>query len=374
MTNIQVNENTVNYAERPYESDGLVRQAFLHYLARGETSLETKSALLSRSGDRGGCLIPDALLSDIDQQVRSLCPLRSLAHITHTDNESLELLVDRAFADAGWAQGDRAQEASDTEFEKIRIPTHQLFVRPRATQRLLDDSGDDLESWFTTKIAKKMASAENKAFLYGNGQQQPHGLLTTPLTPLGEGGWGRFETVLCASEESATIRDALLRATTALKAEYHPQAAWLISRSVLITIQKMTDPMGRYIWQPSLALGTPPILLGYPVYVSDDLPSLVSPSPPAKKESSESLSYGQDDASQGMPLELRLNDQAVKVPILFGNFEEAYHIVDRSDISVLRDPYSAKPYVEFFATKRVGGEVINFEALKAVAFPAEPLE
>lgn len=362
-------EKNVSYAEQPYESDVLVRRAFLHYLAKGESSLEMKSALLSQSGDRRAFLVPRVLLTDIEQQVRHLCPLRALARVTHTEKESLEVLVDRAFADAGWAQGDRALEPDDTSFEKIRIPTHQLFVRPRATQKLLDDSGDDLEVWFTDKIAKKMAAAENKAFLYGDGQQQPHGLLTYGLASVGEGTWGQFEAVFYEGNDPNDVRDQLLLATTALKAEYHPNAAWLISRSVLSLLQKITDPIGHYIWQPSMALGTPPILLGYPVYVCDDLPALTDFGKGA--QSAETLS--EENRESPPPKEEskspRLKEREVTVPILFGDFKEAYHIVDRSDITVLRDPYSVKPYVEFFATKRVGGEVTNFEAVKAVAFP-----
>lgn len=325
---------TMQYAERPYENGALIRKAFAHYLAKGETSLELKTALLSREEGRAGCLIPTLVRENIDALLRQLCPMRALAHIDTTTSEAFEVVVDRSFAEASWAPEKEMTESKDVEFEKLRIPTHSVYVRPKATQRFLEDAGDNVETWFVTKIAQKMAAAENKAFLHGNGEGQPKGILTYPLVPVGQGKPGKIEAVTCTDEKIDNLRDGLLATTAALKAEYHPGAAWLISRSAMTTLQKITDPIGHYIWQSSLAQREPPTLLGYPVYISDDMPPL--------------------------------KDEAESTSILFGNFDEAYHIVDRTEMNVLRDPYTVKPYVEFFASKRVGGDLVNSDALKAL--------
>lgn len=363
-TDLQGGEQMFYEANRLNDETSLLRKLFLNYLSKGETALELKSALLSRGEGRGGCMIPLTVQEGIDQQLRQLCPLRSLAHLRQTHSDSIEILVDRTFAEAGWVQGDQAETPSPSEFEKIRIDAHQLFVRPMATQALLDDSGDHLERWFTHKIAQKMAVAENKAFLYGDGLTQPKGILTYPFVPLGQGKWGSFESVQSSHQGLDDLRDHLFTLVSSLKAEYHPRAAWLISRSALTILQKITDPLGHFLWQPSLALGTPPVLLGYPVFVCDDMPLWEIPSDPSQPMSHE-------EGSKAFPETKVEAAQRASIPIVFGDFEATYCIVDRSEISVLRDPFSVKPYVEFFASKRVGGDVINFESLKGLQLSKE---
>jgi HK97 family phage major capsid protein len=153
---------------------------------------------------------------------------------------------------------------------------------------------------------------------------------------LGEGTWGKFEAVVSKAADTLHDGDVLVDAFHALKAQYLNGATWLMARSAMAAIRKLKGENRQYLWQPSMIEGTPSTLLGCPVVIADDMPVL------DMKESS--------------------------TAIAFGNFKAAYQIVDRAGLHVLRDPFSAKPYVEFYATKRVGGDVIDFDALKLIHF------
>ncbi|MDR1598119.1 MAG: phage major capsid protein [Holosporales bacterium] len=314
------------YAEKPHSQ----KAAFLQYLATGETCFGTKGYLLSRDEAHGGYLVPEPTLTQIDSRMKSLCPMRLLAKVDTIRSESLELLIDRGATDAGWMITDELADGGTPDLAKIKILTHPLYAKPKASQKILDDIGERLEDWIVTKIAQKVAALENHAFLHGDGEHKPKGLLTYAMVPVGEGTW---ETMECVLAESVS-RDSLLEMVGALRPEYLSNAAWLMSRSALSAIQQISDAAGRFLWHAALATGEPSSLLGYPVVVSDDMPKIA-----------------EDEAS---------------VPVLFGDFASAYQIVDRGEISVLRDPYSAKPYVEFYATRRVGGDVVDFDAVKAL--------
>lgn len=335
---IMQNQNTVQtkslYAEKPCEAANFSKKAFADYIAKGDINYESKNYLLSRDDNSGGYLIPGFIRDQIDEKLKNLCPLRSLAKVNTIQSDSLELLIDKGTAEAGWMISDELEENTMPELTKMRIATYPLYAKPKASQKILDDAGDRLEEWLVMKITQKISSLENQAFLYGDGDHKPKGLLQYPLVSIGQGEWGKIECVHLQTEHAEITRESLLEIASSLKAEYLPQAVWLMSRSALMSIQNIKDDLGRFLWQPSLTIGMPSCLLGYPLIVSDDMP--------------------------------QISQNEVTTPILFGNFSEAYQIVDKGNMSILRDPYSAKPYVEFYATKRVGGDVVNFEAIKAL--------
>jgi HK97 family phage major capsid protein len=232
--------------------------------------------------------------------------------------------------DAGWMITDELNDSGTPDLTKLCIPVHPLYAKPKASQKILDDTGNSLEEWIISKITQKVAALENHAFLYGDGEHKPKGIFSYEFVQIGEGQWEKIESV----NTNAIDRDCLISIVTSLKSEYLSNAAWLMSRSAFTVIQKITDSIGHFLWQSPLALSMPSCLLGYPVVVSDDMP--------------------------------QITDESTRVPILFGDFASAYQIVDRGEISVLRDPYSSKPYVEFYATKRVGGDMVDFDAVKAL--------
>lgn len=311
-------------------------RGFLDYLKSGHEGFEQK-ALASDPGRIGGYLIPETVVEKISQGMQQTSSLRSLARITTISGDTLELLLDKGSADVGWvSELAERPETGTPEFEKVRISVHQIYAKPRASQKILDDARIDVENWLVGKVAEKMAASENSAFIHGDGDNKPKGFLSYPLVDVGAGEWGKIESVTSGADGKFVKPDVLLDALNVMKPQYLHGAVWLMSRSALASIRKLKDGWDHYIWQPSLTAGSPSTLFGYPVIVNDEMPSLID---------------GKESTS-----------------IVFANFHEAYQIVDRESMHVLRDPYSSKPYVEFYVTKRVGGDVINFDAIKAIQF------
>jgi HK97 family phage major capsid protein len=305
------------------------KSAFAGYVRRGDEAtlqgLELKSLSVGSDPD-GGYLIPAATVEMIQTKMEDMSVLRRLAKTTKISTDALELLIDRKEADAGWVAetGERA-ETNTPDLSKLRIPVHEMFAKPHATQKLLDDSNVNIESWLSEKIAHKMAAMEAEAFLFGDGAGKPRGILNYDTSENEE--WGCIHTLAGAP----TNVDALIQGLHALKPGYLPNAKWLMSRHALSRIRTLKDQQGQYLWQPGLEGDYRPKLLGHTIELCD------------------SLVLEED------------NDT-----ILFGDFASAYQIVDRAGIHILRDPYSVKPFVQFYTTKRVGGDMANFEAVKAI--------
>ncbi|MBX9976731.1 MAG: phage major capsid protein [Alphaproteobacteria bacterium] len=233
----------------------------------------------------------------------------------------------------GWvAETGAREETAAPELAKLTIGTHEMFARPRASQKLLDDVSVDLEHWLVQKIAWQMGLMETGAFVSGDGKGKPRGFLSYPIAVMGKPEWGKVETLQSGSEGGLEDSDVLVDVFHSLKPEYLSGACWVMARSTLSQIRKLKDKDGQYLWMPHMSEGVASTLLGYPVIICDSMPGLIK-----------------DGLS-----------------VAFGNFNHAYQIVERQDIQLLRDPYSAKPYVEFYATKRVGGDVVNFDALRLI--------
>lgn len=322
---------SVPLGQEPFE-----KTAFFHYVRKGTEGLEQK-ALTSLSDASGGYLIPQSMVDKIHSTMIVTSPMRSLARVTSISTDALELLQEKGAADVGWvAETAERPETNTPELQRIRIPVHQIYAKPRASQKLLDDASVDIETWLAQKIAEKMTLTENAAFIMGDGKGKPQGFLVYDKAEVGKGEWGKLEAVSTQATKGLTESNILLEAYHALKAQYLRGAAWLMARSALAAIRKLKDGNGQYLWQPGMTEGVPATLFGCPVIIADDMPALEPKEP--------------------------------STPIAFGNFREGYQIVDRAGLHLLRDPYSAKPYVEFYATKRVGGNVINFEAIKLIHF------
>jgi HK97 family phage major capsid protein len=308
--------------------DCAYKSAFSHYVRKGDTArlhgLEYKS-LSTLEGQDGGYLIPQTLQSRLEQDLIQASVIRDLANVMNVSSSSVDLLISINKAEVGWAGETDERDATDAPHaHKVVIPVHEMFAKPRATQKLLDDAAVNVEEWLAHSIASKMAETETQAFLYGDGSKKPKGLLSYAVGE--ESSWGTFRKVDHGENLDA---DQLIDMFALIKSEYLQEAAWLMSRSTLAQVRKLKDADGRYLWQPGFEAGTPSTLLGHKVALCDAL---------------------DDKAAKG-------------VSVMFGNFKRAYQIVDRQGINILRDPYSAKPYVEFYTTKRVGGDVINFDAL-----------
>lgn len=317
-------------------------EAFYKYIRKGieqDLSRYEQKALSAGVEAEGGYLLPAPTIEKIIQRLNDTSNFRRIASVINISTDVLEMLIDRDNAEVGWvAEKDERPETKTPELAKLRINVHEMYAKPRATQKLLDDSQIDAENWIVNKISERMGQIENHAFVYGDGKNQPKGLLDYPKVSKNDWSWGKIACVKTGKEGGFDDNniDPLLEVISIVKAGYLHKSQWLLSRSVLLALRKLRDKEGNYLWQPGIAIGDPMTLFGYPVTVLEEMPSI-------------------DDE---------------KATILFGDFSSAYQIVDRHDMRVLRDPYSAKPYVEFYATRRVGGDVINFEALAGLVFKA----
>ncbi len=306
------------------------KTAFTSYVRRGEEAplqaLEKKS--LSTLGDSdGGYMIPQTLIAKLEKDLSDVSVLRRLSNVMQVSSSSVDLLLNKTGAAAGWTGEQDDRDVTDSpQVQKLVVPVHEMYAKPRATQKLLDDASINIEQWLSDSIAHRLAALENRAFLYGDGDKKPTGILSYETAE--EASWGHFSHV---DYDNANLIDNLVDMFARIKGEYLNQATWLMSRATLAIVRKLKDQDGRHIWQPSLDAAAPSTLLGYKVEICDELPALGT--------------VGSGSS------------------IIFGNFNRAYQVVDRQGATVLRDPYSAKPYVEFYTTKRVGGNVVNFESL-----------
>lgn len=298
---------------------------------------ERKALSVGVQSDGGYFVYPD-LSGRIVQKIFDTSPVRAYASVTVVGTDALEGYYDDDEVGFGWVSELEARtETSTPGVGRWRIDVHEMYAMPRASQKLLDDSMIDMEAWLDGKIADRFARAENNGFVVGSGVDKPRGFMTyadgTDLRDTVE----RFKTGVNGNFAAAPNGgDVLIDAVTALQPGLRGEATWFMNRSTQGAVRKLKDSDGSYLWSPGIAAGQPASLLGYPVAVFDDMADIATGS----------------------------------LSIAFGNLRQAYQVVDRMGIRMLRDPYTSKGQVLFYATKRTGGAMINGHALKIVEFSA----
>lgn len=305
-------------------------KALAPYLRRGDER-ELKALSVDVDPDGGYTVIPERS-SQIITRLFDTSPMRALANIQNTTSDALEILLDTTEAEAQWVGETGARNETNTpQLGLHKIPVHEMYANPRATQKLLDDSNISIENWLLDKITKRFTRRENTAFVNGDGVAQPRGFLTYPTSTAADTSrpWGTLQYVPSGTSGDFDLDD-LNDLVATLKADYRAGASWLMTRATASAVRKKKDLQGQYLWQPSSQLGQPDSLLGFPVYLAEDMPAIA----------------------------------ANALAIAFGDFREGYTIVDRIGLRVLRDPYTDKPHIRFYTTKRVGGDVTNFDAIK----------
>ncbi|MDR2794789.1 MAG: phage major capsid protein [Holosporaceae bacterium] len=314
---------------------------FSDYIRKGIDSFLKKS-LNGVNGNEGGHFVPEKIAMQIGDRLKFLSPMRSIAKITTISTNSLDMLVDSKDPGAGWVSAETTSrdETNSPEIQKIKIPVHEIYAKPKASQRLLDDAQINVEEWLINKIAEKIAALENYAFTNGDGDDKPKGFLHYTSEPSSIREFGKLQHFCSGADGKFSVDnnpiDILLNMVCSLKPIYVKNAQWLMSRSAFAEIRKLKNSDGTCLWQPSLSESTPSTLLGYPVIINEDMPNLVS--------------------------------GTASVSVAFGDFHSGYQIVDRQGLKILRDPYTSKPFVEFYATKRTGGAIVDFDALKLLKF------
>ncbi|MFV0383690.1 phage major capsid protein [Paracoccus sp. (in: a-proteobacteria)] len=316
------------------------QKAFDAYLRSGDDDglrglvIEEKGLTVASDG---GFLAAPQVSETVQNVLRSGASLRRLANVVSVESSKYEVLVDKGDLGTGWADETATTETASNGIERIVIDVHELSAMPKASQRLLDDAAFDVEAWLAERIADKFARSEAAAFVSGTGTGRPRGILSYPTANAGsetDGQIGRVRTGVAGDFSATAPADALIDLIYALGAEYRANANFVMNSKTAARIRKMKDGEGRFLWTDALAAGQSAQLLGYPVLISEDMPDIA----------------------------------ANAFAVAFGDFRAAYTIVERPDLRVLRDPFSAKPHVLFYATKRVGGGVTDFRALRLLQF------
>lgn len=319
------------------------RAAFVErYVRRGqESGLELKS-LSGATGASGGYAVPQEIDALIDSTLKAISPIRAIANVVRTGTAGYRKLVASGGTPSGWAgeTGARAETGTPT-FNEIAPPWGELFANPAASQAMLDDAAFDVESWLADEIAQEFAQAEGAAFVSGSGVNQPRGFVSYATSAEDDAtrAFGTLQYLPTGADggfASSSPQDGLIDLVQALKAPYRQGAAFVMNSATLAHIRKFKTADGAFLWQPSMSAEMPATLLGYPVVEAEDMPDIAA----------DSLS------------------------IAFGNFARGYVIAERAETSILRDPFSNKPFVHFYAVKRLGGAVANSEAIKLMKFSA----
>lgn len=313
--------------------------AFEGYLRSGAT-IEMKS-FNATTGDAGGYALPREIDTVIDATLKGISPIRAVANVVKVGSAGYRKLVTSGGTPSGWASetGGRTETATPT-FNEIAPPMGELYANPSASQAMLDDALFDVEGWLATEIATEFARAEGAAFVNGSGTSRPKGFLQAPTAATADAGraFGTLQYLAsgAAGDFATNPQDRLIDLVQSLRAPYRQGAVWVMNAATLARIRKFKTSDGAFLWSPSLAAGQEATLLGYPVIESEDMPDIA----------------------------------ANALAIAFGNFRAGYVIAERSETAILRDPYSNKPFVNFYAVKRIGGCVSNSEAIKVMKFAA----
>ena len=319
------------------------RQAFESYVRGGDDNrlrrLEEK-AMSGLVGADGGFLVPAETEAEIGRRLSAISPIRSIAGIRTVSTTVLKKPFAVTGAQTGWVgeTGARAQTAAP-QLGELAFPTMELYAMPAATSALLDDSAVDIDRWIGEEVEQAFAAQEGEAFVSGDGVAKPKGFTSYPTVAENAWSWGSIGTIATGANGgflAGAAGDALVDLVYALKGGYRQNASFVMSRRTQAVVRKLKDGDGNYLWAPPSVAGGRATLMGFPVVEAETMPEIANGSK----------------------------------SIAFGDFSRFYLVVDRQGVRVLRDPYSAKPYVLFYTTKRVGGGVQDFDAAKFLQFSA----
>ncbi|WP_292043702.1 MULTISPECIES: phage major capsid protein [unclassified Brevundimonas] len=316
------------------------KAAFDGYLKTGSVAgLEVKAGL-SSGASSGGYVVPPETERAIERRLMAVSPMREIASVRTVAGGVFKKPVSTAGVAAGWvAETDARPETDPATLALLEFPAADLYANPAATQALLDDAMVDLDEWLAGEVEDAFAAQETSAFVTGNGTNKPKGFLAYETVAEASHVWGKVGYVASGAAggfAEASPADKLIDLIYAPKAQYRANGRFVMNRKTLSAMRKLKDGDGNYIWQPAQRLGEVSSVMGYPVTEIETMPDIAAGS----------------------------------LSIAFGDFQRGYLIVDRAGVRVLRDPFTAKPYVLFYTTKRVGGGIQSFDAIKVMKFAA----
>lgn len=322
---------------------GQHKAAFDSYVRRGAdqslAELERKALSVGSDPD-GGYLVPAETETTINSALRDISPIRAIAGVRQVSGSVYKKPFAVSGPVTGWVGETAARpETASPTLAEMAFPTMELYAMPSATQSLLDDAAVDIDQWIAEEVRAAFAEQEGTAFVTGDGINKPTGFLSYPTVDNAAWTWGSIGTIgtgVAGNFPAVDPGDVLIDLAYAVKSGYRANAHFVMNRATQAAVRKLKDADGNYIWQPGHAPGQAPTLMGFPVAEAEDMPDIAADS----------------------------------TAVAFGDFRRGYLIVDRVGIRVLRDPFSAKPYVMFYTTKRVGGGVQDFDAIKLLKFGA----
>lgn len=321
------------------------KAAFTKFLRKGVDDglgdLQQKAYNITTDAD-GGYAVPEELDRDILELMRDVSPMREVANVITIGGSEYKKLANKGGTTGGWVDEDDARAATDPSQLAILTPfMGEVYAYPQATQQMLDDVFFNAEQFIEGECAMTFAQMEGAAFTTGDGTKKPKGFLAYPTAATADGAraFGTLQHIVsgaAADWAASNPQDKLLDVVYALKKGYRANASWMTSKAMLADVRKLKDAEGNYIWRPGLEAGQPDTLLGYGIAENEDMPAKA----------------------------------ANALAIAFGDFKRGYTIVDRIGTRILRDPYTNKPFVGFYVTKRVGGFLSDSSAIKLFKFSA----
>jgi len=309
-------------------------KSFVDGYLRAGREAEIKSLSGAVSAD-GGYAVPRQIDAMISAQLKKMSPIRSIAQVVQVGTAGYRKLITTSGVASGWVSETGTRPETQTpKFAEIVPPSGELYANPAASQAMLDDAAFNLEDWLANEIAGEFARAEGSAYVTGTGTNQPKGFLTGPTANTND-ATRTFGTLQFIASGNTTGFDTspelkLIDLVHAMRPGHRQGAVFVMNSATLAVVRKLKAADGSFLWQPGIMEGQPARLLGYPVVEAEDMPDVA----------------------------------ANALPIAFGNFRNGYLIAERTATTILRDPYTNKPFVHFYATKRVGGQVLDSDAIK----------
>ena len=317
------------------------KAAFGNFMRSGDDSglreMEVQAKLTTQSDPDGGYITPEEVDAQVTRDEAAIVAMRGLATVRPVGSATYKKIHNVGGASSGWVGEEESRSETSTPVLKVlEFPTMEVYAEPHATQSMLDDGAFDVEAWLADEVSIEFAEQEGGAFITGSGVNKPRGILSYTNVANGSQAWGNLGFITSGAAAALTDVDKLIDLVHSLKRGYRNDSAFLMNDQTLAANRKFKDTAGNYIFQPGLTEDAPDMLLGKRVEIDDYMPDI----------------------------------GANAFPIAFANFRRGYVITDRMGIRVLRDPYTAKPYVKFYTTKRVGGGVQDYAAIKLMKIAA----
>ena len=320
---------------RAAQADGEYKEAFASYVKRGEE----KALSIGVNAD-GGYVVPPETETEITRLMTAVSPIRAISGVRQVSGAVYKRPISVTGPATGWVGETAARPTTNSQtLAELSYPTTELYAMPAATSAFLDDAAVDVGQWIADEVNAAFAAQETTAFVTGNGVNKPTGFLAATTVAEASWSWGNLGYVATGAAgalPASNASDVLIDLVYALKAGYRQNASWVMNRKVQGALRKLKDADGNYLWQPAATADGKARFMGFELVEAEDMPNIAANS----------------------------------LSVAFGDFRRGYLIVDRQGVSVLRDPFSSKPYVLFYTTKRVGGGIADYDAIKLLKFAA----